>query len=189
MSLLRPLVLIFTVSLASGVTAIRAETNSDWLQVARAATGILGSSLKAQLQTAMADAGPVHAINVCQQQAPALARQISNDQSLTIRRVSLRPRNPEQGVAGDWERRVLEDFDRRRLAGEDVAAMEHSAVVDGELRYVKAIPTAAVCLGCHGSEISPQIQGALDERYPTDKATGFELGDVRGAFVVTRSLD
>jgi hypothetical protein len=53
---------------------------------------------------------------------------------------------------------------------------------------MKAIPTAAVCLVCHGET----VEGALGEKikalYPQDRATGYRLGDIRGAFTITQPL-
>ena len=54
---------------------------------------------------------------------------------------------------------------------------------------MKAIPTGGLCLQCHGTAIAPPVAEKLAELYPGDKATGFEQGDLRGAFVITRQLD
>ncbi len=50
---------------------------------------------------------------------------------------------------------------------------------------MKAIPTGPVCLVCHGSELSPDVRAALDEHYPHDRARGYQLDDIRGAFSIT----
>jgi len=51
---------------------------------------------------------------------------------------------------------------------------------------MKAVPTEGVCLACHGQNISPEVQTKLNELYPDDKATGYSLGQVRGAIVVIK---
>ena len=51
---------------------------------------------------------------------------------------------------------------------------------------MKAIPTGAVSLNCHGTSIAPDVSQALAGIYPEDRGTGFSEGDIRGAFVVTR---
>jgi hypothetical protein len=53
---------------------------------------------------------------------------------------------------------------------------------------MKAIPTGDVCLLCHGAQLAPGVSQVLTELYPEDKATGFSMGDIRGAFVVTREI-
>jgi hypothetical protein len=53
---------------------------------------------------------------------------------------------------------------------------------------MKAIPTAKVCLACHGSAITPEVTAALDEAYPQDQARGYAEGDIRGAFSLSKPL-
>jgi hypothetical protein len=53
---------------------------------------------------------------------------------------------------------------------------------------MKAIPTGAVCLTCHGTEVKPEVLTKIKELYPNDKATGYQEGDIRGAFVAVKNL-
>ena len=53
---------------------------------------------------------------------------------------------------------------------------------------MKAIPTQQMCLGCHGSALSAEVQKVLDERYPEDQAKGYKVGQIRGAFSLRQSL-
>jgi hypothetical protein len=41
---------------------------------------------------------------------------------------------------------------------------------------------------CHGSNIASPIAAKINKLYPNDKATGFKLGDLRGAFSITETL-
>jgi hypothetical protein len=56
---------------------------------------------------------------------------------------------------------------------------------DRRFRYLRAIPTAPMCLSCHGSNIAPDVAKAIAAHYPADKATGFAAGDMRGAFSIS----
>ena len=93
-----------------------------------------------------------------------------------------------------WEQAALEDFDRRRAAGENAAMMEKTDIVteDGKrtLRYIKALPPQKLCLSCHGSsdQMAAEAKAKLAELYPNDKATGYSEGQVRGALTVKRPL-
>jgi hypothetical protein len=42
------------------------------------------------------------------------------------------------------------------------------------------------CLNCHGKpeNLAPEVKEMLAHLYPEDKAVGYELGDLRGAFSV-----
>ena len=88
--------------------------------------------------------------------------------------------------------KVLEMFEQRRQAGESLKSMEYSDVVlqgDKRLfRYMKAIPTGKVCLQCHGSDLKSKVADQLDSLYPFDQARGFKVGDIRGAFSLSREL-
>jgi cytochrome c553 len=53
---------------------------------------------------------------------------------------------------------------------------------------MKAIPTAAVCLNCHGTDVQPAVKKAISEYYPDDQAVGYSKGQIRGAFSFTKAL-
>lgn len=156
----------------------------------RALAKQLATELKAELTQAL-QVSPENAINVCKTRAPQIASEISAKSDVTIGRTSLRVRNPANAPS-EWQREVLEDFQRRHDAGEAGTAMEYSAVVekDGytEQRYMKAIVTEPLCVTCHGQQLSPALQQAIAAKYPTDAATGFSAGDLRGAVYVVRRL-
>jgi len=155
---------------------------------AQAAVQALGGALKAELEAAMKTAGPVVAMSVCQIKASELAKAISTEKDMAVKRVSLKNRNLVMGAANEWQTKVLNDFEVRKAAGEDTATLAYAEVVDHEFRFMKAIPTAAVCLVCHGTNLSPAVTAKLTELYPQDKATGYKEGDLRGAFVVVKNL-
>ena len=52
---------------------------------------------------------------------------------------------------------------------------------------MKAIPTQALCLNCHGELMSTPVKAKIKQLYPGDKATGFKVGDIRGAFTLFKS--
>jgi hypothetical protein len=158
---------------------------------AQSAVAAFAGALKAELTSAMQAGGPLNAIEVCNERAPAIAAKISIDKGMRLSRVSLRNRNPDN-APNDWQAAVLQEFETRQAAGEDSGALswQHVAESSGqrEYRFMKAIPTAPLCLGCHGEAIAPAVAEKIAELYPDDKATGFREGDIRGAFVVTRTL-
>lgn len=155
---------------------------------AKQAVMALGSTLKTQLQAAIKTGGPASAVDVCHKIAPATAAAISEERGMTLTRVSLKNRNPEMGVPNAWQTRVLQDFEARKAAGESPDQLAYSEIVDNEYRFMKAIPTAQVCLTCHGVDVQPEVAARISEFYPEDRATGYAEGDIRGAFVVVRPL-
>ena len=161
-------------------------------QKSRAAIKALGSELKSILQTSMKASGPIDTISVCNTTAPQISNKISEAKGLSVARTSLKYRNQEN-KPDEWEKSVLEQFEQRKAKGEAVKTIDYSELteLDGKkvFRYMKAIPTAEVCLKCHGSNVAQPITAKINSLYPDDKATGFKKGDIRGAFTVIQPIN
>lgn len=144
-----------------------------------------GQTLTAVLKSAIESDGPVAAISVCHDAAPRIAADLGAKSGWTIRRTSLKARNPA-AAPSSYERAVLEDFEARLAKGEDIATLASADMVEegnGKVFHLmKAIPTGELCLTCHGDALKPEVKAKLDEVYPGDTATGFKVGDMRGAF-------
>ncbi len=143
--------------------------------------------LKPALQGALADGGPVNAIGVCADRAPAIAEGLSQSSGWLVRRVSLQARNASRAIPDAWETTVLEDFDRRRAAGEAPASINHGELQGSHYRYMQAQGVDGVCLLCHGTNLDPAVTAALADYYPDDAATGYLPGDVRGAISLSKA--
>jgi len=193
MSSLREHKTILTVLLALLVSGAASADYDEMAEVERAeqAVAAFGKTLKTELMAAMQSGGPVAAIGVCNVRAPEIAGSLSVEAAMVVSRTSLKYRNPDN-AATDWQTAVLESFEARKQAGESLSTLTWSEVTTSgkwkEFRFMKAIPTGALCLQCHGKTIAPPVAEKLAELYPEDKATGFSEGDLRGAFVVTRRL-
>lgn len=154
------------------------------LAESRALVQSFGARLQSELKQGLAEGGPVGAISVCKDKAPQIASELSRLSGAKVRRTSLRFRNPAN-AAEPWEAHVLQEFDSK-AADEPDSPLEYFAEQeDGTVRYMAAIRTGAVCLACHGASLSPELDAILDADYPHDRARGYGLGDVRGAFSVT----
>ncbi len=155
----------------------------------------LGAELTARLQSAMAEGGPVAAIGICQNEAPAIASRLSRESGWQVRRVGTRVRNPFTGQADAWEQFALQELERRVRAGEPPERLAFATRVrepQGDAyRYLRAIVTGPLCLACHGAtaQQSEELRAALAAAYPHDAATGYELGELRGAFSLRRAVD
>ena len=182
---------IITVSLFLALTPhiSMADDLNDFNQQSKMAIKEFAGTLKGALVSAMKSAGPIEAIKVCNQVAPEIAQTLSEKYDLTIARTSLKVRN-QNNSPDTWEINVLNQFETRKANGEDVKKLVFSEAVDSkQMRMMKAIPTAKVCLTCHGSNITESVQASLNTLYPDDQATGFSLGDIRGAFSVSKTID
>ena len=146
------------------------------------------ANLQGQLQAAIKAGGPVGAIGVCQQAAPAIAASLSQESGAEVRRIALKERNP--GAAPDGElRERLEQLAAAPLSADGKPAVmqwSSGSGSDARTHYMRAIPMKEQpCAACHGTAIAPDVQAKLAELYPADKATGFKPGDMRGAILVS----
>ncbi|MBO8085824.1 MAG: DUF3365 domain-containing protein [Marichromatium sp.] len=170
-----------------------AETAPD-PRVAEAKTLIqqFAGTLQGELKEALEAGGPVRAIEVCEERAPVIADELSAQSGWSVGRTSLGVRNAARNTPDAWEREILDQFEEQRAAGAPVAGLAHAEVVEDDdgrrFRFMKAIPTAEVCLACHGDHLTPEVAAALDERYPEDNARGYRAGDIRGAFTLAKPL-
>jgi hypothetical protein len=168
-----------------------ALADEPWMAQARTVATSVPPRLLQVLTDAIAKSGAADAIAVCQEIAPKMAQAASEQSGWQVRRVSLRNRNPK-AVPDAWERETLEDFDRRAVAGEAPASLERTGteVVDGRpvQRYMRALPTQGLCLGCHGAteQLAPGVAERLKALYPDDRAVGYGLGQIRGAMTLKR---
>lgn len=186
----RLLAATLTLGIAAALPAQASDLVDQQLQDYRQAAQTFGKTLKGELQAAMKQGGPMAAVSVCNERAPEIAAQLSEETGFTLRRTSLKPRATPPT---DWEREVLEQFEARRADGEPPKAIEWHEVTNADggkqLRYMKAIGTQGVCLTCHGTDIDPALKAKIDKLYPEDQAVGFEEGDIRGAFSITAPLE
>lgn len=146
------------------------------------------SRLQPQLKQALQAGGPVNAISVCSQQAPLIADSMSKESGWMVKRVSLKSRNATRAQPDTWEAAVLSQFDRRQAAGEDAAQIRYSETTPSHFRYMQAQGAQGVCLLCHGENLSAEVKVALDQYYPDDLATGYSLGQIRGAISLSKQL-
>jgi Protein of unknown function (DUF3365) len=158
--------------------------DSASVALARAVADSLGEELTGLLNQAMDSGGPGLAIHFCSDSAQA--RTLRHwKRGLYIRRVSERVRNvddtPDAIERGLLERLAALNHDGR-LPAEVVEVMR---AADGtyELQYMRPILVERRCLACHGdpASLDPEVRAVLARRYPEDRATGYRVGDLRGA--------
>ena len=151
---------------------------------AKKITNAFATELKTTLMGAVATGGLSAGVEVCQEQAPKIAKKYSSH-GWQISRTSLKTRN-SQNTPNIDEIAILQDFAKRLASGESAKTVSYSNLnpQSGEYQFMKAIPTGQVCLACHGENISDDLQTKIKAHYPKDTATGFKLGELRGEFKV-----
>lgn len=126
--------------------------------------------------------GPAGAVDACAAVALDIGRRREGE-GWRVRRVSTKLRNPADAPDA-YEAAVLTGFAEKPVTAET----EHAGIsLEEGRRYVRYIRPIVIqgelCLRCHGDpdSMDPKVAEALRRRYPGDKATGYKVGDLRGA--------
>ena len=142
----------------------------------------LGGELKKHLKAN----GPVDALEFCSVNAYNLTKKVSEKygKDIDVKRISLKPRNPANTPSND-EATILSSLDAMNKVG----VKPHNVIQDKGDKVVVYKPLLIkkkACLICHGDvNKKPKLAKKIKEIYPNDKATGYKMGDLRGAIVVT----
>lgn len=180
----------------AGTTPAPKAVDAKTLEETRAVAGQLVTQLGGRLKAEMSANGPVAAISVCKQAAPEIAAALSKEKNWQVGRVGTRVRNAATNTPNAWQQAALKQFAERLAKGEKPDAMEFTQIerdISGygaHLNYAKAIVVQPVCVTCHGpvDAIPEGVRAKLKEEYPNDQATGYQVGDLRGAVVIRRPL-
>ena len=149
--------------------------------------------LRAGLAQALKEGGPKGAIGACNILAPELNTTVSEESTFEIARTALKVRNPENAPDA-WELVGLELFQKQMAGGGDPRTLEFYEVVttkEGQklFRYMRPITMREPCMACHGPNVAQDVKAEIAKYYTDDKAVGFNLGELRGAFTLVQQLD
>jgi len=144
------------------------------------------AALSGALQKAIAEGGVINALDVCKTQANTLTGDVGKTNNAEVKRIAIRYRNPENAVNGT-EMQLFEDWSAQISRKEEPAAV---VLHEGENRiWYGAIRIGnPLCLQCHGEpgkDIAEATLAQLRSSYPDDRATGFAMGDLRGAWKIS----
>ncbi len=161
------------------------------VELSRKISDQLVDSVKAVLFQELGKGGYTGAIKACSNLAQDIIKAHKEKYGVYVRRVSEKYRN-KLDKPDDYELKILRKLDELNKQGE--LPQEYYEVVEenGEkfLRYFKPLIVQPMCLNCHGSDefLKKEIKEFLKEKYPDDKATGYQAGDFRGAVSVKIKL-
>ena len=143
-------------------------------------------ALGKKLQGALGSGGIENAIGYCSLQALPLVDSLSKQYNAEIRRVSKKNRNPAD-VPSDLEMQILEAYETQQ-ADSIPLTTNVQPLENGNYLFTKPIIIDnALCLTCHGTNDNGLTMTTVDfikSKYPEDKATGYQLGDLRGMWSI-----
>lgn len=146
---------------------------------------ILGGALKGELQTHMkADKTGLSAMGFCTAKADDITNEVNSKlpKYASVRRTALKTRNPNN-AADALDQKVMAEYEAS-IEAKTFLPADIKVVEEGDTtRVYKPLVTQGVCLKCHGSGISQEIQDEIKTHYPKDQALGFKEGSLRGMIV------
>ena len=148
---------------------------------------ILLQTLGKNMKMHMKQGGPMDALNFCSEEAYTLTKKVNKQlpKGVRVKRITDKVRNPSNATI-DNELAVLNTFKSMQSANIILPKYLVEKVNSTTFKYYKPLVIKKkVCLKCHGTLKDIELKRAINERYPLDNATGYEMGDLRGAIVVT----
>lgn len=169
------------------VAPLSAETRTVATQRGRAIVAETFSLLSSNLQSAIQQGGVSNALPFCSLAASPLTAGMAGKHGVTIRRVTHKARNPAD-KADAIELAILNQF---KAALPNITATNPplpvvtNLVANTATFFAPIVLNNELCLKCHGEpgkDISADNVAVIQRLYPQDEATGFRLGDLRGAW-------
>lgn len=162
-------------------SAIQQEANTiNYIEVGDSLTFLATQELLTNVARQMQDGGATQAIDFCNIHAMPIMDSLSKEYGVTISRISEKNRNP-QNAANKQDKEILAYLKNSERKDSLVTSTTHPT-------YYKTIKVGMpTCLKCHGvpnKDITTETKLLLDEKYPNDKARGYQLGEFRGAWKV-----
>lgn len=134
-----------------------------------------------ELKSGLEQGGPILAIKSCHIDATRVSQRVGREEGIAAGRTSDRLRNPTNAPKA-WAAPIV-----KANAGRSVRDVDGFAVDLGDkVGVMRPIAQRPICGSCHGrrDKLTSAIRAELDDRYPADRATGFEEGDIRGWYWV-----
>ncbi|GAK89887.1 cytochrome c family protein [Nonlabens ulvanivorans] len=141
----------------------------------------LGKNLMGAIQKK----GTKEAVTFCNTKAYPITDSMAIAQNATIKRVSDQPRNVNN-QANKKELEIIEQFKQSIANDDDYTPV--TEVINGVNHFYYPITTNSMCLQCHGEpskDISTDVYATISRLYPTDKAIGYDVNQVRGIWSIT----
>lgn len=174
--------LLSTLLLTSAMLADDISTKEEGIKYIKMLGGALKTELKAHMKK---DPTGLDALAFCTGSADRITNEVNAKLPAyaKVRRTALKVRNNSVNTPDATDTKVMNEYvaaiEAKTFKATDIKIVEEGNAT----RVYKPLVTGAVCLKCHGGNVSPKITDALNSAYPKDKATGFKEGELRGVIV------
>ena len=166
-------------------TIASADTNATKIE-AIGYIKLLGGELKTQLLSNMKQGSQeLDAVTFCTDNADKITKEINAKlpENASVRRASLQTRNPDNS-ADATDKKIMQEY-IAQIESKSFNPKSPIKIVEdaNSTRVYKPLLTKAVCLKCHGENVSDNISKFIKENYPKDQAMNFKENSLRGVIV------
>ncbi|MCR9288258.1 MAG: DUF3365 domain-containing protein [Bacteroidetes bacterium] len=143
------------------------------------------ATLSGALQKAIKEGGIPNAIQYCKLNALSIKDSLSKAENATIRRTSLKIRNPEDTPTKS-ELKILNQYQQLEKEGKDIKPIVRQ-LESGNIIFYAPIRVNEFCLQCHGKigeTLTEENHQIIQNKYPTDQAIGYNMSDLRGIWSI-----
>lgn len=126
------------------------------------------------------NSGTGAALEFCNEKAYPLTDEMANKLNASIKRVSNKPRNPDN-KATEKEENLINHFQQLIDSNSEYTPFI-GTLENGKTQFYAPIITNGLCLQCHGSatDIRNKTLNKIKNLYPNDMAKGYSVNEVRG---------
>lgn len=163
---------------------ISPETYSTYLLKGKDISALAQGVLLANVGKAMQQGGPEHAVEFCNLKASSIVDSLNRTNNCVISRISDKNRNPQNVLKNEDDKNLWAYFSAQPADMARDTLVQNS---DGLVFYTPiriALPTCLKCHGTPGEEIDNATHEKLQNLYPADLATGYNLNDFRGLWKI-----
>lgn len=165
--------------------ALSVEVQQATVQLGKAVAAETFGLLSSNLQSAIQSGGVSNALSFCSLAASPLTAGMAEKHGVTLKRITHKARN-SAAKANETELAILQTFASALTASTNPPPPFATNLVAGQATFFAPIVIAnELCLKCHGEpgkDISAENLAVIKQHYPQDEATGFQLGQLRGAW-------
>ncbi len=193
MKLLKPIILATLTSsllLGAPVTKLTKEEKQikETVELGEKSSKMLLDTLGKNIKKHMEKGGVMKAFDFCSEEAFNITKKTNKQlqKNVSVKRISSKYRSPANTPKSD-EAAVLKSFESMIKANKVLPEYVVKKVDSLTYKYYKPLVIKdKACLECHG-KVSKNIdlRRKIAKVYPLDRAVGYEMGDLRGAIVVT----
>lgn len=174
------LLAILTLSACKNEDGLNPQEEATYLELGDSISNVMQKELLKNVKQAIQKQGIDYAVDFCNVKATPLTDSMSMIHKVKIQRLSDKNRNPNNAIHSKADQLAWDKISRDKKSFIEQESSEN-------LFYYKPIVLALpTCLKCHGSnsDIAQSTQEMIDLKYPTDKAVGYKMGELRGMWKI-----